>query len=291
MTNTVPVAALIPTYNRGSAVFSVLEKIEACEPRPVEIWVHVDQADGSLERELHRRFPQVRALTSATRLGPGGGRHRCLIACNAPYAVSFDDDSYPLDADFFGRVEQLFLEHPNAAIFAASIRHRHEAEKERSDSLRLSPSYTACGFAVRLAAYHKTRGFLPRPVAYGMEEVDLSLQMVAAGWHIYEAGDLRVLHDTDLQHHQSPEINAGAITNVGLFAFLHFPIVRWGWGALQVGNRVVYSMRMGRFRGICSGLLQIPIDCYRNRDHRNALAWPTLKRFLEFRRTGDPRWM
>jgi hypothetical protein len=124
-----------------------------------------------------------------------------------------------------------------------------------------------------------------------MEEVDLSLQMVAAGWHIYEAGDLRVLHDTDLQHHQSPEINAGAITNVGLFAFLHFPIVRWGWGALQVGNRVVYSMRMGRFRGICSGLLQIPIDCYRNRDHRNALAWPTLKRFLEFRRTGDSRWM
>src|SRR5262245_20188894 len=116
MTGTVPVAVLIPTYNRGTAVLSVLEKIQACDPRPIEIWVHVDPADGILESELSRHFPNVRVLTSATRLGPGGGRHRCLLACNAPYAASFDDDSYPVDADFFRRVEELFLEHPNVAI-------------------------------------------------------------------------------------------------------------------------------------------------------------------------------
>jgi GT2 family glycosyltransferase len=287
MTSTVPVAVLIPTYNRRSAVLSVLEKIGACDPRPIEIWVHVDRADGILEGELHRRFPSVRVLTSATRLGAGGGRHRCLLACSAPYAVSFDDDSYPVDADFFRRVEQLFLGHPDAAIFGACIWHRHEPERARVESLSLSPSYMGCGFAIRLAAYHRARGLLPRPVSYGMEETDLSLQLFAAGWHIYEAGDLRVLHDTDLKHHRSSEINAGAITNVGLLVFLHFPLIRWGSGLLQVANRVVYSMRMGRFRGICSGLLKIPFDCYRHRRHRNTVAWPTLKRYLEFRRTGN----
>ena len=286
MTCNVPVAALIPTYNRGSAVLSVLEQVRACNPRPAEIWVHIDRADGVLECELNRRFPSVRVLSSPTRLGPGGGRHRCLLACNEPYAVSFDDDSYPVDADFFARVEALFLDCPNAAILGARIWHRYEPERERIENLDLSPSYIGCGFAIRMAAYHETRGLLPRPVPYGLEETDLSLQLFAAGWHIYEAGALRVFHDTDLKHHQSSESNAGTITNIGLFAFLHFPTVCWGWGLMQVANRVVYSMKMGRFRGICTGLLRIPIECYRYRRFRNAIAWPTLKRFLDFRRTG-----
>jgi hypothetical protein len=184
-------------------------------------------------------------------------------------------------------VAQLFLEHPQAAIIGASIWHRHEPERARSKSLSPSASYTGCGFAIRLAAYHKVRGLLPRPVAYAMEEIDLSLQLFAAGWDIYESGDLRVLHDTDLKHHESSEINAGAITNIGLFVFLHFPVASWGWGLLQVGNRVLYSMRVRRFRGIGSGLIEIPLVCYHHRHYRNAVSWPTLRRFLELRRTGE----
>jgi GT2 family glycosyltransferase len=287
MTRTVPVAVLIPTYNRGSALFSVLEKIRACNPRPIEIWIHVDQADGNLERELKRHHPEVGVLTSPTRLGPGGGRHRCVLACNTPYAASFDDDSHPVDADFFGKVEELFSQYPRAAIFGASIWHRDEAQKARTQNLIRRPSYIGCGYAIRLAAYRQVRGTLPRPVAYGMEETDLSIQLFVAGWEIYEAGALRVFHNTQLKHHESAEINAGWITNAGLFAFLHFPVVCWGWGLLQVGNRAVYSMRMGRFRGICSGLLKIPIDCYRNRRYRNAIPRRLVKKFLEFRRTGD----
>src|SRR5262249_43943375 len=160
--------------------------------------------DGSVERELNRRFPNVGALTSPIRLGPGGGRHQCLLACTAPYAVSFDDDSYPVDADFFASVERLFSELPRAAVLGASIWHRHEAEKTRTRSLVQFPNYIGCGYAVRLAAYRQVRGHIPRPVPYGMEECDLSLQLFAMGWQIYETGDLRVFHNTELKHHRSP---------------------------------------------------------------------------------------
>jgi GT2 family glycosyltransferase len=145
--NTVPIAVVIPTYNRGTAVLSVLEKIGQCDPGPAEIWVHIDMADGSLESELHRQFPNVRVLSASKRLGCSGGRHRCLLACTTPYAASFDDDSYPVDKDFFGRVEQLFLAHPQAAVLGASIWHRHEAEKARTDKLFPTPSFIGCGHA------------------------------------------------------------------------------------------------------------------------------------------------
>jgi glycosyltransferase involved in cell wall biosynthesis len=286
MKSTVPIAVIIPTYNRGMAVVSVLERIHKCVPQPSEIWVHIDSEDSILERELKQRFGHVRVLTSPRRLGPGGGRHRCLLACNTSYAVSFDDDSYPVDSDFFSAVERLFLEHPEAAIFGANIWHRHEPVRVRTSKLIPRPSYIGCGYAIRLAAYGQVRGYLPRPSAYGMEESDLSLQLFAADWQVYEAGNLRVFHDSDFRHHQSAEITSACITNLGLYVFLNYPITGWVWGLAQVANVVAYSIRMGRVRGICSGIYRIPIDCYYNRRFRKPVSWQILRKFLRFRKTG-----
>ena len=119
-----------------------------------------------------------------------------------------------------------------------------------------------------------------------MEESDVSLQMFAAHWQIFEAGDLRVFHDTALEHHQSGEITSGYVTNVGLFAFLNYPVIGWGWGLLQLVNVVVFSIRMGRIRGLWSGVLSIPAECYRNRQHRAPVAWNTMRSYLRVRRIG-----
>ena len=177
MVRTVPISVVVPTYHRGEAVLSVIRSLQQCDPTPVEVLVHIDKSDGNLETQISNKFPEIRILTSQARLGPGGGRHRCLMEASAPYAVSFDDDSYPVDPDFFYQVEKLFLEYPGAALFGASIWHRNEKEKPRTERLRRMPSYTGCGFAIRLEAYRQIRGFLPRAVAYGMEETDLSLQL------------------------------------------------------------------------------------------------------------------
>ena len=286
MINIASVAVIIPTYNRGLAVLPTLRRISKCNPKPAEVWVHIDAADGLLEAQLSKEFSDVELLTSPIRLGPGGGRHRCLLACKSLYGVSFDDDSYPVDVDFFGQIVDLFSKHPRAAILGASIWHRHETPIPITDRLVHTPSYTACGYAIRVSAYREIRGYLPRSVAYGIEETDVSLQLFAAGWDIYNAGRIRVFHDTDLTHHDSPEIVSGYVANVGLFAFLNYPVIGWYWGLLQVVNVVVFSVRMGRIRGLCSGLRRIPMDCYRNRHHRNPIAWGTVRRFLRFRRTG-----
>jgi GT2 family glycosyltransferase len=263
-----------------------LERLEACHPKPAEVWLHVDCADGVIEAEVRRRFPTVEILTSLDRLGPGGGRHRCLLSCTTPYAVSFDDDSYPADSDFFLRVEQLFKKCPRAAIIGASISLRNERARQPTESIVEKRNYVGCGFAIRLSAYRQIRGFIPRPIAYGMEESDVSLQLLASGWQILEAGSLRVCHDTEFSHRYSRDIASATITNVGLCAYLHFPFVAWPCGLAQVSKVVLYCLRNRQFRGVCSGIINIPIECYRNRKYRKPIAWRILWKALQ---TGSSR--
>jgi GT2 family glycosyltransferase len=286
MKTTAPVTVIIPTYNRGMKVLSVLEKIRLCDPAPAAVIIHIDLSDGKLESELKERFPDVAVLTSSVRLGPGGGRHRCLLACKTPFAVSFDDDSYPVDGDFFATVERLFLEHPHAALLEANVWHRSEAELPRATSLAPIATYIGCGYAIRLDVYRQMRGYLNRPVPYGMEELDLSLQLFVSGSEMMRTGELRVFHDTDLKHHHSTEITRGSIMNVALYAFLHYPMMASGLAMLQLGNKIAYCVRRGRIGGIIPGLLQIPPDCWRNRMYRKPVPWKTLQRYVRFCRTG-----
>ncbi len=284
-----PVAVVIPTYNRGTAVIAVLEKVLACDPLPAEIWVHIDQNDGVLEQDLQQRFPDVRILASNGRLGPGGGRHRCLMACGVPYAVSLDDDSWPVDADFFAAIEPLFASQPSAAIFGASIWHRSEPEIRRSRLVRRVASYVGCGHAIRVAAYRDIRGYLPRPTAYAIEEGDVGLQLFVKGWQVFAAEQLRVYHDTDRTHHDAAEITASTITNLALLAFLHYPAIDLGRGVAQVANRVAYCLRRGRTRGVASGLAGIATACFRHRSLRAPVQHDELMEYLRLRQAeGDP---
>ena len=282
---TVPVAVVIPTYARGVRVLETLRRIADCNPRPSEIWIHIDASDGSLESEITAQFPSVFLISSPQRVGPGGGRHRGLEKCTVPYAVSFDDDSWPVDPDFFARVVEGFDRFEKAAILGAAIWHPHEAEKARTDDIKAMSSYTGCGYAIRVNAYRQTRGHIDAPIAYGMEETDLSLRLFVAGWSILEWNQLRVFHDTTLSHHRTPEIVAGTIANVGLYAFLHYPVSAWPHGFLQVMNATAFCLRKRRFRGIVKGLLSIPFLCWQHRENRLPIDHHTLKRYLRSRKS------
>jgi GT2 family glycosyltransferase len=286
MPETIPVAVIIPTYGRGQRVFGTLKTILQACPAPAEVWVHVDESDGTLEKQLSKEYPSVHALCSKQRLGPGGGRHRCLERCQTPYAASFDDDSYPADPDFFGRAFALFESMKDAAVLGAKIWRRDEVAPPASQTVKAMSSFTGCGHVIRVAAYRQTGGYVTRPVAYGLEELDVSLRLFASGWRIYECGELRVHHDTDLMHHKSPEITEGGIANVALLAFLRYPVSMWGWGLLQLGSMIRFNLRRGRWSAIPSGVVRIPWDCWTYRKQRSPLPRDKVREFLRSRRAN-----
>lgn len=282
------VTVIIPTFGRGLRVLTTIGHVLSSAPLPRGVIVHIDQSDGQLERAITSRFPDVLVLTSSTRLGPGGGRHQCLLRCQTEFAASFDDDSYPVDTDYFTQAGELLRQNPDAAIIGASIWQQGQDETRRNRSLTRRADFTGCGHVLRLEAYRQVRGYLARPIAYGMEETDLALQLFARGWKICDSGELRVFHDTELSHHQSADITAGSIANVALFGFLHYPAAGWPRALLQVGNKIVDALRRGRKAGIAKGLVIAPQICWNFKRYRAPLPWKTVQQFLRLRRTDPP---
>ena len=286
--NPAPISVGIPTFARGQRLFRTLEQLAVCDPPPAEVIVHVDQSDGKLEQALRRTFPAVRVLSSHARVGPGGGRHRCIEAASQPLFASFDDDSWPIDREFFAEVETLFREHPQTAVLTASIYCRGDAPPARSCDLSVVQNFHGCGHAMRVCAYRQTTGYIDRPWAYGIEEVDVAMHLHALGWTILGCGNLRVLHDTQLEHHSTPDIVAGTVQNVALRVFLRYPIALWPRGLLQVGNVVRDLIKRRRFAGLSRGLLGIPRTLYRFRGQRKELPADRIRSYLNSLKRATP---
>ena len=184
-------SALVPTHARFDLLARTLDRLLACEPAPAEILVHVDAGNSALRDAVTEHYPQVRCLFSETRLGPGGSRNRLLAAAAHDWVASFDDDSYPAQADWFARAAELVRAFPEAAVFSAAS----HAPEWQSLQLRCIGVFSGCGCVFHKPWFLRTRGFVPLAIAYGMEEVDLSLQLHALGGRLIHDPLLRVNHE------------------------------------------------------------------------------------------------
>src|SRR5688572_13958406 len=125
------ISAIVTAYERIDQTLNTLHILESCDPKPDEILVHVDEGRIECVKAISSTFPQIRMLTSSERVGPGGGRNKLVAAASHEFVASFDDDSYPIDSDYFARVLQLFDRFPDASIICASLYHAGEAIGDR----------------------------------------------------------------------------------------------------------------------------------------------------------------
>lgn len=275
-----PVAAIITAFNRPAETLATLNRLAECAPLPAEIWVHVDNRGEELATVIHERFPEVRLLVSDRRVGPGGGRNKLLQSAGENLVASFDDDSFPADVDFFARVIAAAANHPNAAILAADIMDGTSRSPAASCSSRVS-SFVGCGCVYRRDVFMSTDGYVPLPLAFGMEEVDLALRLHALGRQIIHDPCLRVVHNLSLVNRGSDAVAAAMVSNVALLAFLRYPPLLWPLGIMQCIRKAVELLSHGLWRGTLCGLAGIPRHLWRYRKHRSSL---TAAQVLSFQR-------
>ena len=278
--NHLKISALIPTYKRVDKLQKCIQEILTCDPLPSEIIIHIDAGDLETESFLTtQKYPLVSWITSETTQGPGGGRNKLIKEAKFPLAASFDDDSWPISSDYFQIALDIFHNHPQIAVISAQEIRRNSNDqltKAINENIREVACFQNCACLLRREAFLQTRGYIPLRYAYGIEEAHVSLQLLDKGWKIIESLHLQIFHDTELEHHASPAINAAHIANTALLAYLRYPSNYWSLGILQVLNRLRYAVIMGRWNGIIQGSIQIPKLLCQYRKQRFPVSSDTL---------------
>ena len=281
-----PVTVIIPTYNRPDQLLVTLEHIYNCDPYPNEVIVHIDANDKGTQTALHNSsFQETRIIQSNVQVGPGGGRNIALAEASHELVASFDDDSYPLDKDYFRRLVQLFEEFSQAAVIGASIFHIGEQVVLDQPIARWVADFVGCGCAYRKSIFLQTNGYVPLALAYGMEEVDLALQLHNLNLPILQSPYLRVFHNTQLTHHSTPKVTAASIANLALLAILRYPASFWWLGVAQCLNRIFWLIKHGRYAGIFQGIITIPQLISQHHHRRKIISREALHSYLKLRNT------
>lgn len=278
------ISAIITAYERIEQTLATLRVIESCVPAPDEILVHVDANQVACENAIRQAFPDVRVLRSAEQVGPGGGRNKLVEAAQFEFVASFDDDSYPIDSDYFARALRIFEKFPEASLICAALYHAGESIGLDARSAQWTADFSGGACIFRRKAFVAAGGYVPLPVAYGMEEVDLAIRLHSQGGKILTTPWLRVFHNTDLKRHGDPRVTAGSIANLALLAYLRYPVSLWGIGVGQCANRLWWLLRHGRRRGIVKGVTMIPAHVWENHRYRAPVSKKVVRSYLALRR-------
>lgn len=282
--DSVGITAIVTAYQRIDQTLETIRKLKACQPPPDEILVHVDGNQQQCAAAIRQAFPEIKVLLSEANVGPGGGRNKLIAAAQNEYVASFDDDSFPLDTDYFARVRHLIVRFPDAAILCALVYHQGEAIAPDTLAAAWVADFSGGGCIYRRTQFLATGGYVPLPVAYGMEEVDLALRLHAQGGRILRTPWLRVFHDTDLKRHDSPDVTAGSIANIALLVYLRYPLSFWLVGFVQGCKRILWLLRHNRKQGILAGLLMTPKHLWSHRKYRQRLVARYVRSYLSLRR-------
>ncbi len=268
-----------------AALRKSLESVLACRPAPAEVIVHADGADPAVVDSVRRELPQVRLLiNTGPLLGPGGSRNRLVEAATQELVANFDDDSFPQDPDYFARVLELAARFPQAAILSAA----NASDAPRAVRFSREPMASGCGCVFRKSWFLRAGGFVPLPVAYGMEEADMGLRLHALGGVIVRDDALRVVHDKLPSERIEAELNALVLANTALLPFLRFPVWLWPVGLLQVLQRVRFLVARGWTAGLGRGLRLTPGHLYRHRAWRQVLPTRAVLSWLWLKRAHQP---
>lgn len=252
---TIPISASVPACRRESHLRATLSKILACMPPPAEILVHIDGNSTRLCSLVAQEFPQARLVISSTFIGPGGARNRLTQEARYSWIAHFDDDSFPLDADYFARAWALISKMPETAVFCASIL---PFEVPDTQGLWLQAFYPGCGHLMNREWFMKTRGYQPVPIAYNMEEVDVSLQLHELGGMCLQSGELRVFHDHLPPEREDENTQVAMMINTVIFPLLRYPVALWPQACGSIVRRLLRLALNGELKVIGRSFLALP---------------------------------
>jgi hypothetical protein len=227
--------------------------------------------------------PKARILGSPTLIGPGGARNRLNTEAKSPWIAHFDDDSFPVDSSYFATASELIGLSQRVAVWCATIV-SHEPKPEPG-SLWQVAVFPGCGHIMNRAWFLRTQGYLPRTVAYNLEEVDVAIQLLALGGLCVQAADLTVWHDHATPDREPPEREVAIMINTILFPLLRYPLSLFPQAAFSILRRALCIAKLPIGLSVLArtaALLPATFSLYRQKrkpvSTSTALSWLLLRK-------------
>ncbi|HEX6818400.1 MAG TPA: glycosyltransferase [Ktedonobacterales bacterium] len=200
-------SVIVITYHRGAFLQQALESIYLQEriPGPYEVLV-VDNGGDAVVGPSPRPDIEVRVVQPGRNLGVAGGRNLGMSLARGDYLIVLDDDAAWHDSLDMARFLELFTAEPCCACIAGKIlnpatravdRHLLPApDKDRllhAEAPIPTPYFYGGVHALRAECVREIGGY-PERLKFGMEEYDLSLRLVNAGYTILFHPAIAALH-------------------------------------------------------------------------------------------------
>jgi GT2 family glycosyltransferase len=188
---------MITTRNRCPDLQRTLARVSNLKPAPDEILVTADDCGDDTVEMVRRNYPHCVLTVNATNQGSIYSRDRMLRAAVGDIVLSLDDDSYPLDDDFFDRLKECFLSHPEVSVVAFPEL-RDDGSYVPSFKTPKVPGHYVSAYANGAAAmrrqdYLQTEGF-PAFFVHAYEEPDYALQIYKLGRSVWFEPSLTIRH-------------------------------------------------------------------------------------------------
>lgn len=198
---------IIITYRRDEAVIENLDSLHWLESCgfSVEIVVVDNNEDELCRREIFDRSVRaVNYVKLGENRGVAGGRMAGASAASGRLLLFLDDDAYICNRSVLSDANKFLNENPKVAVLAAKSRNffsgkitpeefPHANKSLPQDELFKTYRFIGVAHIVRSDVFDQVEGY-DQEFFYGMEEFDLSFQIIKMGWEIWYFPSLEVLH-------------------------------------------------------------------------------------------------
>lgn len=209
--NPPPVDVVVLSLDRMADTHECIDSVRGQDHPDVRLWV-LDQGSGPpmLESLRARARDERFTFVEGGRTGVAAGRNRAYRMGSAPVIVSLDNDAVLADPGVLTRAAQRMGEDRRLGALAFAVHDYNRGGPDLGswgypwpaashfDRGFLAARFPGGGHAIARRAFQETDGYDERLFFFG-EELDLSWQLVEAGYEIRYAPDLVVRHKSSVE--------------------------------------------------------------------------------------------
>jgi GT2 family glycosyltransferase len=202
----------IVSHNRGAILRRAIRSAISQDVPNLRIAV-LDDGSTDDTPTLQSEFPSVDWIRWPESRGYMAARNFWMANAPEEFFVSLDDDAWFLEGDEIVIACRVMDSNPQIAAIAFDILSPDKPAPRSRVAPQQAGSFIGCGHMLRLSAVRVVGGYEQVPGSYGVEEKDLCLRLLDAGYEVVLLPGVHVWHDKTILQRDVPQQHRSGVCN------------------------------------------------------------------------------